>query len=121
MCVGSRIVKFINVNKPEKRDGLLKANLDSLGDNESPFMNSVIDYYQARPVKLEHITLANFAANYDIVYNRKQTSLLVADDKNTEEQEDNKSVHIFPLQNGLGFIRKRSFEAVLRYHLEGRK
>ena len=33
--------------------------------------------------------------NFDIVYNRKQTSLLVADDKNTEEQEDNKSVHIF--------------------------
>ncbi len=51
MCVGSRIVKFININKPEKRDGLLKANLDSLGDNESPFMNSVIDYYQAQPVE----------------------------------------------------------------------
>ena len=45
MCVGSRIVKFINVNKPEKRDGLLKANLDSLGDNESTFLNLVIDYY----------------------------------------------------------------------------
>ena len=85
MCAGSRIVKFINVNKPEKRDGLLKANLDSLGDNESPFMKSVIDYYQVRPIELEHITLADFAANYDIVYNRKQSSLLVADDKNTEK------------------------------------
>ena len=118
MCVGSRIVKFINVNKPKQRDSLLKAKLDSLGDNESPFMKSVIDYYQVQPIELEHITLADFAANYDIVYNRKQTSLLVADDKNTEEQEDNKSVHIFPLQNGLGLIRKRSFEAVLRYHLD---
>ena len=105
MRVGAQIVKIINVNKPEQRDGLLKANLDSLGDNESPFMKSVIDYYQARPIKLEHITLANFAANYDIVYNRKQSSLLVTDDENTEEQEVNKSVHIFPLQNGLGFIR----------------
>ena len=71
MCVGSRIVKFINVNKPEQRDGLLKANLDSLGDNESTFLNSVIDYYQGRPVKLEQITMADFAANYDIVYYRK--------------------------------------------------
>ena len=73
MCVGSRIFKFINVNKPEKRDGLLKANLDSLGDNESPFLNSVIDYYQAWPVKLEHITLANFAANYDMEEHRGTT------------------------------------------------
>ena len=113
MCVGSRIVKFINDIKPEQRDGLLKANLDSLGDNESTFLNSVIDYYQGRLVKLEQITMADFAANYVIVYNRKQTSLLVTDDKNTEEQEDNKSVHIFPLQNGLCFIRKRSFEVVL--------
>ena len=73
MWVGSRIVKFINVNKPEQRDGLLKANLDSLGDNESPFMKSVIDYYQARPIKLEHITLANFAANYDMEEHRGTT------------------------------------------------
>ena len=53
---------FCEVTPP--RDGLLKANLDSLGDNESPFMNSVIDYYQARPVELEHITMINGNVKY---------------------------------------------------------
>ena len=48
--------------------------MSTLGkDNESPFMNSVIDYYQAWPVKLKHITLANFVANYDMKEHRGTT------------------------------------------------
>ena len=39
--------------------------MSTLGkDNESPFMNSVIDYYQARPVELEHITMINGNVKY---------------------------------------------------------
>ena len=38
--------------------------------HESPFMKSVINYYQARPVELEHITIADFAANYNMEEHR---------------------------------------------------
>ena len=121
MCVGSRIVKFINVNKPELRDGLLKGNLDNIEENESPFMNSIIDYYQARPEELEGLSLAEYVANYDIVYSKSSNTEViseVADDDNIEDIGQPDNTNIMPLQSGMGFIRKRSFEAVIRYHLD---
>ena len=119
MCVGSRVVKFVNVNKPEERDGLLKGNLDLLGDGESPFMNSPIDYYQSRPLDLEELTLADFVAKYDIVYSNKKTSNNddLVDDDNIEQPDMCANRNIVPLLNGLGNIRKRGFDAVLRYNI----
>lgn len=67
MCVSSRVTKFINTNKPEERDGLLKGNLDTLQDDENPFMNGIIDYYVNRPSELEELTLSDFCAEYDLV------------------------------------------------------
>ena len=123
MCVGSRVVKFINVNKPEERDGLLKGSLDSLGNDESPFMNSPIDYYQARPEELEELSLADFVAKYDIVYSSKKSDLCnedLVDDDNIEESDSCGNCNIISLLNGMGNIRQRGFDAVIRYHINKR-
>ena len=45
----SDVVRFINTAHPDRRDGLLKQNLDELEEDESIFHNSIHDYYQIRP------------------------------------------------------------------------
>ena len=40
----SDVVRFINTNHPDHREGLLKANLDELEEGESVFHNSLHDY-----------------------------------------------------------------------------
>ena len=45
----SDVVRFINTCHPERRSGLLKANLDELDEDENIFHNSLHDYYQIRP------------------------------------------------------------------------
>ena len=37
----SDVVRFINTNHPDHREGLLKANLDELEEGESVFHNSL--------------------------------------------------------------------------------
>ena len=45
----SEVVKFINTNHPNRREGLLKSNLNSLDEEESVFHNSLHNYYEDRP------------------------------------------------------------------------
>ena len=49
----SDVVRFINTNHPDRRDGLLKSNFDDLEEEESIFHNSLHDYYQIRPIDME--------------------------------------------------------------------
>ena len=50
MVKSSVIVKYVNTCHPDKRDGLLKANLDELEEKEYPFYNNnLFIYYQNRP------------------------------------------------------------------------
>ena len=49
----SDIVRFINTCHPDRRDGLLKKQLDDLEEDESIFHNSLHDYYQIRPYENE--------------------------------------------------------------------
>ena len=46
MCSSSRKKKFIQTLPPEKRDGLLKPNIEELDDNDDIFCYNIIDYYQ---------------------------------------------------------------------------
>ena len=70
------------------RDGLLKGNLDALDESENPFLNSVIDYYCARPDELENLSLCDFAAGYDLVVRGgKRTPSLEERDQYDEDQE----------------------------------
>ena len=66
-----------NTNHPDRREGLLKADLKDLEDGESVFHNSVHDYYQDRPkttnkddTDWENMTLAEFVSQYTIYKNK---------------------------------------------------
>ena len=64
-CSSSRKNKFIQTQPPEKRDGLLKPNIEELEDNDNIFFHNIIDYYQSRPDSLKDVSLASFAADYE--------------------------------------------------------
>ena len=89
MIKSSVKVKYVNTCHPDKRDGLLKANLEKLADGESLFHNNIFTYYQNRPVmelveeieshtwedfkikSWDEMCLADFVSCYDIIYGKK--------------------------------------------------
>ena len=104
----SDVVKFIDTQHPERREGLLKSNLNELSDDEPIFHNSIHTYYEMRPFepKGDHtsecwskICLADFVANYNLDYGKKT--------KNSIKLLDNKN-----------HISKRQRPCVLRYYLK---
>ena len=121
MTKSSVKVKYLSSIHPHFRDGLLKGNIEELDETDSVFHNSPHQYFESRPMKSneknvkytdaekepgywENMSLADFWADYEIVYN-----------KNAKSTEKENSVQT--LQNGKGFIRKRNEPAVLRYYL----
>ena len=56
----SRKIKYLSTTSSEKRDGILKPNLDDLEEGESVFLKSAVDYYEKRPDHMEDLTLADF-------------------------------------------------------------
>ena len=107
----SSVVRFINTNHPDRRDGLLRADVDTLDENESVFHNSLHDYYQDRPftsnideIDWNNLTLAKFVASYNIVYTKSSS------------KEDN--VRITKLRNNRGYISRRKTDCVIRYFLK---
>ena len=93
----SDVVRFINTCHPERRSGLLKANLDELDEDENIFHNSLHDYYQIRPKdedeevividgddddsKWENQCLADFVAKFNIAYNKDKNAIMLQDEK----------------------------------------
>lgn len=53
----SKKIKYLSTTSSEKRDGILKLNLDDLEEGESAFLKSAIDYYEKRPDEMENMTL----------------------------------------------------------------
>ena len=85
-------------------------------DDEDIFATSVIDRYAARPLALQDICLATFAVTYDVIQSSTQTE--ETDDMNTQQDmynTDNPETSTkIKLQKGLGIIRKRKQQAILR-------
>ena len=80
MCAASRKTKFIQTQAPEKRDALLKPNIDDLNEDDDVFCHNIIDYYQCRPDSLQNLTLAAFAADYDYsLHSRSRVASLPVD------------------------------------------
>ena len=107
----SAVVRFINTNHPDRRDGLLKSNLEDLDETDGIFHNSLHDYYQDRPINSkdnetdwENMELTEFVASYNIVY---MSSI-------KQRNVDN----LIKLQNKRGFISKRENKCVVRYFLK---
>ena len=104
----SEVVKFINSNHPESRDGLRKQDLANLPAGESIFHNSIHDYYTNRPknspnsdTDWENMTLAEFVANYNVV----------------QKISKNARNETATLLNKKGHIVKRGKQCVIRYFL----
>ena len=71
MRKSSREVVFINTAPPEDRVELLKPinDIKQMEDDcEEIFTSSLLKKYTQRPQRLEHVTLADFAAWYNISY-----------------------------------------------------
>ena len=111
----SRKVKYISTAEKQHRDGLLKGNLDILEDGESPFLNSLIDYYESRPDALEALTLADFCSHFEVV--AKDAKFEECQDNHDDETETGNKNQLLILKNGMGKIRKRVKPAVIRYVL----
>ena len=113
-------VKYLSTIHPHFRDGLLRADIDSLEENESVFHKSPHQYFESRHldciagVKYSEIekqkgywtglTLAEFWSSYDLVYGQNS------------KDEDGKFKFI-PLKNSNACIRRRKEKCILRYYL----
>ena len=78
----SRKVVFINTAAKEDRVSLLKPInqiQDMDDDSEDIYQTSLIDRYAARPVQLNNMCLAEFAANYTT-----RSSQELCEDENTD-------------------------------------
>merc|ERR1712121_318214 len=123
MCSSSRKKKFIQTLPPEKRDGLIKPNIEELDDKDDIFCYNIIDYYQNRPVSLEDISLASFAANYEYyktMPNKKDINKDYTIDDNIQEDdnnedEDNITEQTLVLKNNIGYLKERKKRSIIRY------
>merc|ERR1711895_264694 len=123
MCSSSRKNKFIQTLPPEKRDGLIKSNIEQLDDNEDIFCYNIIDYYQNRPDSLEQISLASFAANYEYYktmptkkdFNKDYTIYDNIKEDDNNEDEDNIMKETLLLKNNMGYLKARKKSSIIRY------
>jgi hypothetical protein len=118
MCYSTRTHKFINVNKPSERDGLLRPNIEKLEAHDNPFFNSIIDYYTSRPDILQNICLAEFARDYDYLPSKEESGAEHLMTNNDDENETtSKTTPLLKLNNNMGHVRKRKKRAIVRYYL----
>ena len=121
MAKSSIKIKYLSTMHPNFRDGLLKNNLEELDDDEPIFHNSPHTYYEHRPIDENYndpedydpverekdfwkiITLSEFWSWYEIIYD------------STKKKIRPRGSH--ELLNGLGYIKRRKRQAVLRYYL----
>merc|ERR1712002_325040 len=123
MCSSSRKKKFIQTLPPEKRDGLIKPNIEELDDKDDIFCYNIIDYYQNRPDSLEHISLASFGANYEYyktMPNKKDINKDYTIDDNIQEDDNNEDEENITeqklvLKNNMGYLKARKKRSIIRY------
>ena len=114
----SRAVVFVNTAPPDKRVSLLKPRkvLEEMNDDdEEIFCTSLVDRYAARPDDLHNLCLAEFAASY---VSAKRASPDEPDHISVIDQEMGQNEKIITLKNGLGTMRRRNRQCVIRFHQE---
>ena len=123
----SRKVVTVNTNIRDECVSLPKthAQLEQLDeDDENVFATSLIDRYAARPNSLQNMCLATFAVNYDVVsavhtcdMEEMDTDEGTEEDMYAERQIKNGECGMperIKLKDGLGYMRKRKQESILR-------
>ena len=113
----SRKCVFINTDPKNERLAMTKplSSIQNLeNDEEDLYLKSLIDRYAARPNKLENMCLAEFVAKYDVKYSQK-----LEDDNdhtpNPLQKEETEITDTIFLKDGLGQMKRRSQEAIIRF------
>ena len=82
--------KFINTNLPEDRLYLLKSDLDDLDDDSKDiYVKGFIQEYANRPLSLDLVTLADFAAYYNKSKKSSKKKFDCDDNENSSGDDDN--------------------------------
>ena len=104
-------VKYLNTSKPEKRDGLLRNDLDNLDSDEAAFYPSPHQYYERLP--------DNWYINNDTT-EVKKSELCLADWWSEYEHHPSgepTGVDAIFMKDKKGWFKRRKERAVLRYYL----
>ena len=110
---------FVNTNPKEKRIAMAKPKsaIEAMDDeDEDLFCKSPVDRYVARPVELESMCYAEFCAKYTTDSREEPTE---DHDQNLIEEESARKRTTLPrisLLNGMGKMRMRRVDAVLRFY-----
>ena len=119
MRKASREVIFINTSPPEDRVELLKP-LDDIKDMEDDceeiYTGGLLKRYSKRPIKFEHVTLADWAVRYDSCgkpyakqSNELDTDNLPVETSLTNNDDDNESANKLPSK-----LKKRTKARIIR-------
>ena len=100
------VVVFISTKHPERREGLLRSDLEDLDEDDKIFHKSIHDYYQIRPIdddddeekEWENTCLADFVAKFNIAYKKGDNTIKLLDEKS--------------------FISRRKRDCTIRYFLK---
>ena len=115
----SRKVQNINTNMQDECVSLPKTRVQLAqmeDDDDNVFGTSLIDRYVARPNELENMCFATFAVTYDVA--TSSLSLEQNEDINIDmdnlNNDNSENPKIIMLKDGLGQMRKRKQESILR-------
>jgi PIF1-like helicase/Helicase len=103
---GSRSVIYINTGRPEERVRMLKSKGELMKldqESEDVFHHNIVDHYTKRPLHLEDMCLADFAAKYNFTKTLRK--------RMTEKLKEK----YIPLIDKSGYITERSVAKVIRY------
>ena len=90
----SDVVRFISTTHPDRREGLLRSDMDTLDEEEAIFHKSKHDYYSLRPLDSEdddywdNMCLADFVSNYNIAYRKAKNVIKLQDDKSMIQERN---------------------------------
>ena len=116
----SRPVVFVDTNLKKDRISVLKDNalIQELDDSDpNVFCKSLLDRYEHRPLELQNMCLAEFAANYSTDYNYKagNDDISQSDVLPSVSITDGDKPHKITLTDGFGKMNKRRHEAVIGF------
>lgn len=108
---------FHNTSHPQKRVKILKSEevLRSMDpDSKNVTCCGLLERYMARPPAIENVTLAEFAADYEIERNKIAINQPHEEENRDKDHKGNTS-KTFELNNGMGKVIKRSRSKIIRF------
>ena len=109
---------FVDTNAKKDRISVLKdsATIQELDDSDpNVFCKSLLDRYEHRPLELQNMCLAEFAANYSTDYKTSDDDISQSDVLPSVSDSDCAKPCKITLTDGFGKMNKRRYEAVIRF------